>query len=197
MFFQSGIRAITMDDIARKNGISKRTLYEMFKDKNELLGQCLDLFEKQKQDAHARGLGAGGDIIDIFFYFLQYAAKLFKVINPLFISDLTKFHFDLLQSYYQRIEKQDEEFHAGLLKRGIEEGIFRDDLNIHIVTKILLVQVRMIGDDSLFPMTDFTRIEVFENMLVCYVRGISTEVGIKMLNDRLQMYRNGLIKFEI
>ncbi len=194
LFFQNGIRAITMDDIARQNGISKRTLYEMFKDKNDLLANCIELFEQQKQEMYEKNFDSNGDIIDIFIYFLQYGAKMFKTINPLFMTDLKKFHFQILNS---KIEKQDIEFHTTILKRGVAEGLFRSDINIDIVTKILLAQMQMLGDENLFPSIGYSKIEVFENMLVCYMRGISTDEGIRLINERLDKYRKGELKFEI
>lgn len=192
-FFQRGVRAITMDDVAKKMGISKRTLYEMFKDKDDLLVHCLQFFDGERKRVVQQVRETAPDIIAVFFSFLQLGVQSFKTINPLFVLDLKKYHYEVWYEFDRQFEIQDIELNTSILSEGIEEGLFRSDINKDVVTKILMAQMRILADEEVFPSNQYSKMEVFENILINYVRGISTEKGIRKIDERLDRYRQGVL----
>ncbi len=196
LFLKNGVRAITMDDIANNNGISKRTLYEIFKDKNNLLINCLNRLEKIKEEAYSKNYINDVDIVDMFLHMLQYGTQMIKTINPLFVEDIKKFHYQVWQDCDQKMRAQDMKFHSFILRKGIDLKLFRADINVEVVTGILLAQMQIIADESIFPSNKYSKHDIFENMLVNYVRGISTPAGIKLIDEKLDKYKRGLVRFE-
>lgn len=184
-FARNGVRSVTMDDIARENGMSKRTLYEMFKDKEDLLWHCMDLFDVEKDRVCRQVKEESVDTIEVFFWFLRMGLESLKELNPLFRSEMKKFHPRVWQEFDQRIRTKDLEFNIELLKRGIDEGLFRNDLKLDIVTRILMAQIELLDDEDLFPSREFSRSEVFESVMINYIRGLSTEKGMSIIDSRL------------
>ena len=72
-----------------------------------------------------------------------------------------------------------------LITRGIEEGLFRSDLNIEIISKLFHEQMNLLADDVVFPRDKYSHAEVFQNMIINFMRGISTPSGIEMI-DRVE-----------
>ena len=184
-FARNGVRSVTMDDIARENGMSKRTLYEMFKDKEDLLWHCMDLFDVEKDRVCRQVKEESVDTIEVFFWFLRMGLESLKELNPLFRSEMKKFHPRVWQEFDQRIRTKDLEFNIEQLKRGIDEGLFRNDLKLDIVTRILMAQIELLDDEDLFPSREFSRSEVFESVMINYIRGLSTEKGMSIIDSRL------------
>lgn len=183
-FFKFGIRNVTMDDIAASLGISKRTVYETFKDKGTLVETCMRTLTTHQDKKTALVISESKNAIEAIFVFMREAIKAMKAVNPVFFKDFEK----LYPVLWKKMEKEGIEkkytFSAKLLNKGIEEGLFRKDLNVEIVSKLLHEQIGLLVDESIFPRDKYDFTEVFQNIIINFTRGISTPKGSEFI-DRI------------
>jgi len=183
LFFQYGIRDITMDDIAANLGISKRTIYETFKDKNELLISCFEEYSNERYKANEVIIKDSQNPLTAICLFIQDGASMLNLLSPAFFSDLKKYHYELwIQASRQQTERNYNLAYR-LLRKGINEGIFRKDINIDIVVKLILEQMKILIDSDVFPPDKYKQSDIFKNIVINFIRGIAANRGIEKIND--------------
>ena len=124
LFTEKGIRMVTMDLIAQNLGISKRTIYENFKDKDELLSDfLLYAFEEHRKKAEEI-LSVSENVIEAMFNWGLFNHNEMNKINPLFFEDLKKYHADIFLNVLKKGEIKNQELTYTILKRGQNEEIF-------------------------------------------------------------------------
>ncbi len=183
LFFRYGIRNITMDDIAEKLGISKRTIYETFKDKNELLINCFEEYSKERYKVNEEIIKNSQNILAAICSFIQSGAVALDLLNPAFFSDMRKYHKDIWIMASQQQNKKNYSLAYRLLRKGINEGVFRKDINIDIVVKIFLAQINLLVDNEVFSPDKYSRSEVFKNMVINFIRGIASDRGLVLIDS--------------
>jgi TetR/AcrR family transcriptional regulator, cholesterol catabolism regulator len=183
-FLQFGIRNVTMDKIASDLGISKRTVYGVFKDKTELVRTCIEYLFQQHETQIKIILETSSNVIEVFSNALREGMKVMNSINPVFFRDLKKFYPQIWMSIHARNMEKSYILTKDLLKQGIEEGLFREDINIKIVSKLFHEQNNLIMDEKVFPRNEFSLPEIYRNLTINFMRGISTGRGIERI-DRM------------
>ena len=173
-FTAHGIKSITMDDIAASLGISKRTLYEVFQDKESLQTQCI-----------LKTLANSKNVLEVILVCYQRSIETFHRTNKRFFEDIKKYPkvHSLLKNYRERDSDSTIEF----FKMGIKQGIFRDDVNFAIVNLLVHEQLDLLMNTDICNKYSF--LEVYEAIMFTYIRGISTEKGAKVLEDFITEYR--------
>jgi TetR/AcrR family transcriptional regulator, cholesterol catabolism regulator len=184
-FMTYGIRSVTMDSLASQLGISKRTIYEIFRDKDELLTEVLMRMARQQKDIVKKVLDESENSIEAIFRMLEISRDNLQYMSPAFQSDLKKYHHDILVKETERIEMPDYRNHYQVIEKGIKEGLFRKDIHPDIVNRCLYHMGRSIMDNEKYPFDLFTRREVIHNIFINYLRGISTLKGLALI-DRLE-----------
>ncbi len=178
LFFRNGIRSITMNDVAEALGISKRTLYEHFSNKDELLAHCLDFQHQKNLEEQARAEKDAKNIIDLMHRHFRNAVIQLREIHPSFINDLKKFHPEVWNNKVEPLLQERDGHTKKLIIKGIEEGYFLREINPDIATKLLHAQVDMMMDASLFPPGQFSLPDVFRHIAISFIRGFATEKGL-------------------
>lgn len=182
MFRTYGIRAVTMDMLATRMGISKRTIYEVFKDKDELLQGVLKWMAVRQRDFMTKIFSETGNVIEAIFKMLDHLSDHFQNMSPAFQMDIKRFHCEIVETFGEKDELPYYSNNSEILKRGIREGLFREDIDVEITNKCLLEVVRMSNDKSVFPPDDFMNKDVIRTFYVNYLRGISTPKGLDLIN---------------
>ncbi len=182
MFRIYGIRAVTMDMLANKLGISKRTIYEVFSDKDELLHGVLKLMTRKQAEVMKKILSESENVIEVIFKMLNLMRDHFRNMSPAFQMDIKRYHLETLQKLEENNELPYLNNNSVILKRGIREGVFRDDIDIDITNKCLLEVMKISIDKNLFPPEDYPDKDVFRNFYINYLRGISTHKGLKLID---------------
>ena len=190
LFIKYGIRSVTMDQISRHLGISKRTLYETFRNKTELLKKGLDYLSSIKQ-AEARELVRQSDnVIKTVYLLARRGAEMKKQINPLFFEDIRKHYPKVHDMLISGSGFRDYSFTRSLINQGINEGLFKHDLNIELVNHFFHQVMNMVMNEKIFPMDHYTQEEIFSNIIMPYLIGISTSEG----QQQVHQYFEGEIK---
>ena len=183
LFLNLGFKSVTMDDLAHEMGISKKTIYFHFENKTKLVEECtLDLFCSISKGIDKIIARAKDPIEEL------YEIKKFVM---LYLKDQKSSPQYQLQKYYPRIHdavkrKQYEvmsECVVDNVKRGMESGIYRENLNADFIARIYFAGGNCIKDNELFPSDKFPMTQLMDYYLEYHIRGIVTPKGRKILNS--------------
>lgn len=185
LFRTFGIKSITMQDIARDCGISKKTVYEYFADKQQLVEE-VTTFMITAHGSNMEVCSANGkDAIDELVSSLRFTEIFAKSINPVLLHELEKYHpsawktiADFKKNYVTNVIKDN-------LERGIKEGLFRSNINIHIMSHMRLKQLDAAFSPVEYPATEFDLHEVMYQVTEHYIRGIATPEGSRLTDQYL------------
>jgi AcrR family transcriptional regulator len=180
LFTKAGIRLVTMDQIAAAVGMSKRTIYELFKDKDEILSQCIQTMNRQHESELHEIISQSANAIEAIYLIGQHGENKKASINWLFFDDLEKLYPGLRQLFIRKNGPGNETVTYTILKRGIDEGIFIKGLNLAIVDIFIHEMMRIVHARDTFPVNINAK-EIIENIVVPYFRGISTNKGRELI----------------
>lgn len=184
-FVRFGARAVTMDDIAGDLHMSKKTLYEHFRDKEALLAHCVQCIISETQAQRRALLAEADNVIDGFVRVLRHVTVQMQQVNPLFFLDLEK-HYPAVRAEVKR--SRDDVYvreTAALLEQGIREGCFIEDVDVEVAVRLLFAQFDALSDPDLFPPNRFERGDLVRHVLVGFVRGIATPYGRRLVDELL------------
>lgn len=179
LFLQYGVKTITMDAIAQSLGISKRTIYENFKDKDDLVGNFLLKTTLHEKMHLLEIINESNNVIEALLNFGSYYYQMHVKANPLFIADLKKYHPNIFDNILNNMSIQHKEISYTLIKKGINEGTFIKTLDIKIVNDFIIHTLKFVGENHCEQKTDPDKI--WRNILYPYLKGICTEKGIEIL----------------
>jgi AcrR family transcriptional regulator len=183
LFKTYGIKSVTMDFLANQFGMSKRTIYEVFADKDELLTAVLTKMAHQQKEMIKRVLDESENSIVAIFRMLEINRDNFQSMSPAFQADLKKYHHDVILQNTDKSEMPDYRNHQQVIEKGIAEGLFRPDVNPDLANRCMYNLGRSIMDNDLYPYEMFSRLDVVRNIFINYVRGISTSKGLELINQ--------------
>lgn len=182
MFITLGFKSVTMDDIANELAISKKTIYSHFNNKAELVHEVtMNLFET---------ISCGIDhICDLQKNPIEELYEIKKLVMLHLKNEQSSPQYQL-QKYYPEISESLKKKHFEKmsectlrnLKRGIEMGLYRENISVDFVSRIYFIGVNGIKDDILFPLETFPKVSLFEEYLEYHLRGIVTKQGLNTLN---------------
>ncbi len=181
LFMKYGIRNITMDELAKHLGISKRTIYEYFKDKDSLLLQCIKSLASDQKSQINHIIKTSPHVIDSIYQIIGKKTALMRNLNPLFMEDMRKYHPTIFKLIHKGDELEDISLTEQLLINGIEEGIFLPEINTGLVARFLQEMFRLFGDSEVFPFELYDRSEMLDNIFMIFIRGLCTANGIEVL----------------
>ncbi|WP_200832979.1 TetR/AcrR family transcriptional regulator [Bacteroides faecalis] len=188
-FTSKGIKCITMDDIAAALGISKRTLYEVFADKETLLKESILKIQQDRDKYLQEVYEHSSNVLEVILAVFQKSIEIFHKTNKRFFEDIKK--YPKVYAMMQDRRDSDSEKTMFFFKSGVEQGIFRSDVNFAIVNLLVREQFDVLLNTDIC--SEYPFIEVYESIMFTYIRGISTEKGAKVLEDFIQEYRKNRI----
>lgn len=184
LFAKYGIRSITMDALAGDMGISKRTIYENFKDKDMLLLSVITYYKEEQHRIAREIIDTSENVVVALFKLVNGMISVMKQVNPLLFQDMKKYHSHIFKQIQDKGDIRDHSMTYNILKQGIEQKIFRTDLNVGIVNSTLHELFDLFGPDSKLTLEGYHRGELFNNVITPYLIGISTEKGKKLIEEQ-------------
>lgn len=184
-FKKNGIKSITMDDVATLLKISKRTLYEIFKDKEALLRECILFHQRHTQKMLEEIVNSSTNVLEIILKCYQKSVEMLHDTDKRYMEDIKKYPrvYKLMSNH----RKQDNDAVTNFLKKGVEQGLFRDDINFEIIQMLLRKQFDMLKNSDVCDQYPF--LEVYELIILTHLRGISTPKGAEKLESFIRDYR--------
>jgi TetR/AcrR family transcriptional regulator, cholesterol catabolism regulator len=181
LFMQFGIRSVSMDDIANNLGMSKKTLYQYFADKDELVEAVVDAHINEVEGDCMNCRRDAQDAIHEIFLTMEHIMEEFKNMNPMLLYDLEKFHYKA----YQRFKDYKDKFLLQIIRNNIEWGIkdelYRADLNIDVLSKYRIESIMIPFNVAVFPPGKYNLGTTSEIMIENFTYGLATIKGHKLI----------------
>lgn len=174
---------MTMDSLAEEMGISKRTIYERFKDKDTLLLEVIRYYKNQTSEEAHKLIDQSDNAIEALFRIIKMTIVQMQRTSPAFFHDFKKYHQKVFKQLADPGEIRDYSVTRKLLETGVQQEVFRDDINIEIVNRTLHTLFDLFGHNSSMVDAGFQHKDMFNHILIPYFRGISTKKGRKLLVD--------------
>jgi AcrR family transcriptional regulator len=181
LFKQYGVRSITLDEIALQLGISKKTIYEHFTGKNELVTEIIGHRIRLIQDKFMELTARSRDAIEANMLMMQYLDGLFRNMNPIVLMDLKKYHPEGFRIYQEHMNGFLIETMRHNMSRGIAEGLYREDINIEVMAYYRRESCNLCFEPGAFPKDHFEMSRVQRELLEHFLFGIATEKGYKLI----------------
>jgi AcrR family transcriptional regulator len=189
---QSGLRQVTMDDLAQELGISKKTIYQYYKDKDDLVKAVVNLELKEHEITCKDCKSKAENAIHEMFLLMENMKAMTQTMNPNSMMELEK-HFS---NAFDMIKNHKDEFLFSLIKqnlmKGIEEGCYRKDLDIDIISKFRLETVFIPFNLHLFPLSKFNSLEVHTQLMEHFVYGLMTIKGHELMDRYKQLSKQAI-----
>lgn len=191
LFRQYGTRSITMDDIALKMGISKKTLYAHFADKSDLVVNVISRHLKLMQDQCIESRNNSKDAVEELFLVMKMLDEKLRNMNPVVMMDLQKFH----AKAFQLFEEHKNVFLMSTirenLERGIREGLYRPDIDIDILSHFRTASSMFCFQPELFPMNGYDMSKVQRVLLEHFLFGVASLKGYQEIEKyKIKDYPN-------
>jgi AcrR family transcriptional regulator len=181
LFLLYGIRSITMDEIALQLGISKKTIYQFYADKNELVtAVIMRILDHNRNYCEVYKSNAKNAVMEVFMA-MEMSQELFKNMNPSMLYDLEKYHPEAFEkftefknNYLFRIIKDNLEW-------GLKEELYRPDINTTIMTLLRLETLMLPFNPNVFSRTKFNMGDVQLQLIEQFLYGLVSSKGYKMI----------------
>ncbi len=182
MFARSGVKSVRMDDIAAEMGISKRTIYEIFGDKETLIMDCLDYFHRRQHEQFEEVARGAANIIEEALIMLEVLDKQIDAGYNM-MRDVKKFYPAVHDKYTQRHMEEEMRMIKKKLQRGIDDGYLLSTINLDLSLTVMGYSIfGVIEREGLLP-TGMSVREAFKYVVSYFIRGIATLKGIAMIDE--------------
>ena len=178
-FAQKGIRHVKMDDVAKELGISKRTLYEIFDKKEDLLYEGVKFYLGDRRTQMEVKAQECKNVMEIILQAYKLKVEEFRQTNPCFYTDLVK--YPKVARYLAQQNQQMLTNMTKFIERGIEEGYFRKEVNPELVARLFDALGKYVMEQQLYCL--YTIEDIFTNLVFVTIRGICTEKGIEAIKQ--------------
>jgi AcrR family transcriptional regulator len=188
LFTTHGIKGITMDEIAAAMGISKRTLYEVFSDKETLLLECMEYSKADTNEYMRKVLEQSHNVMEVLLKLYEVSLEQLHKVNRKFFEDIKR--YPRVNAEIERRRYSEAEEKIAFYRLGVKQGFFRDDINYEIMNALVLTQLDLLINKGSELLEKYPFREVYEAIMFTYIRGITTDAGLQMLDIFIQNYRN-------
>ncbi|MCK4664369.1 MAG: TetR/AcrR family transcriptional regulator [Bacteroidales bacterium] len=190
LFTKYGIKSMTMDDIARELGMSKKTLYQYIKNKDELVLSVIKLIEEEHEEFFKEMQSKKLNAIQSLICVNKLLHRMFKEYNPSFEFDMKKYHPEI----YHAVKKQamDKMYNAVLsnIKQGKAEGLYRENLDDVLIAKLYASRIKTLNESDLITLEEKMNPEFKNQIFEYHIRGIANKEGIKQFEESLKELNN-------
>jgi TetR/AcrR family transcriptional regulator, cholesterol catabolism regulator len=181
LFRRYGIRSVTMDDIAAQLGMSKKTIYQYYADKDQLVDAVAVDEINYSQECCTKDAAASANAVEEIFRVMEFVEEMFRNMNPSMLHDLEKYH----PLGYRKFLEHKNKFLYDMIKKNIERGIkeelYRPEIDIEIMVRYRLETMMLGFNTSLFPTVKFNLVKLHQEILEHFLYGLATLKGYKLI----------------
>ena len=185
-FFKNGLRSATMDDLCKSLGISKKTLYRHFSNKEALVREVMQTFMKKNTRMIAEMITGAPHAIAGFFETSSHVYQIMNRISPVLIFEIRKYYPSIWHELQSFKRSSIESMATENLKRGVEEGLYRSDIDIDMVMRFYLAILLNMNDEELFPETLNNPAKIYEAFINYHLRSIATPEGYRLFTELIE-----------
>ncbi len=181
-----GFKSVTMDDLARTIGISKKTLYELFKDKDELVLEAVKYMLNTNQCDTEEIFKNSKNAIEQIFGILGLMEKMVRGLNLICYMDMQRYY----PASYKYLEEHKKNYLykciISNLQQGISEGYYREEIDLEIITRFRMESALLVFQNNLFPQDKYDIVKVNNEIFTNFIYGIVSIKGYKLISKYLQ-----------
>ena len=183
-----GCKSVTMDDIARHLAVSKKTLYQFYKDKDEIITTFARSEFECEKDCMKEIAEEAENAVDEVMRISRHIRQTFSKMNPALLYEMQKYHSEAWQVYADFRQSTVSDHIRGNLQRGIREGLYRDSIDVEILTRLRLEMIQLAFDARLFPPAQFSLVDLQIQIMDLFIRGVATREGLEVLDQYKTKY---------
>jgi AcrR family transcriptional regulator len=188
LYLQKGVKAVTVADISKELSTSKRTIYNHFIDKTDLMQACIEQYLAAIRSNNDEIINSCSSAIEAMGKIQQQILKRADYSNTNFYKDILKYYPSVLKNSYQKNAEFAFRELLYLSKWGIKEGLFRKDMDPEVTMVTVQTLLKLCNNSKKFPPKNFSKARLTEGVMVAYLRGFCTEKGLIELEKQKQLY---------
>ena len=182
-FYKRGVRAVKMDEISQGLHVSKRTVYEIFGDKEELLLAGLKIKSlEMREKLETCSCNVAHNVVDIIGYFYKLQMEVNSMVGVAFYEEIHR--MPRVVEFFNQEHEREFADRVKFLKAGVEEGLFRQDIDYSLTMELLSASMSEIMHNQLYK--KYSMQEMFDNYFLVIIRGFCTERGVALLNKVIE-----------
>ena len=186
LFMRYGLRSVSMDEIANHLGISKKTIYQFYADKDALVEGAIDIeIQRSKNDCVCTREKSENAIHEIFLA-MDMVQEMLKHMNQSLLFDLEKYYPKAYKQFLEHKNKFFFEIISANLEWGIKEGLYRENIHVELLTRFRLITMFLMFDTINFPITKFTPGQVIAEITDNFLYGMATIKAQKLIQKYKQ-----------
>jgi AcrR family transcriptional regulator len=191
LFRRYGIRSVTMDEIAAQLGMSKKTIYQYYTDKDQLVDAVAVDEIQFSQECCMKDAAAAENAIEEIFRVMEFVEVMFRNMNPSMLHDLEKYHPLGYKKFLDHKNKFLYEMVKKNIERGIKEELYRPEIDVEIMSRYRLESMMFAFNSNLFPTSKFNLVKLHHEILEHFLYGLATLKGYKLILKYKQQRING------
>lgn len=188
LFFKYGERTVTIEKIAKELHTSKRTFYNNFTDKEDLLRLCVQSYFAKVREENEQLIASANNAIEALGKLNFQITKRATAANPSFFEDINNYYPNLLKEAYRENGHFAHNNVVYLADWGIQDGIFFEDMDIEVTTRTVLTLLELMKDTDKFPVGEFSKKRLTFGIMVPYLRGMCTQKGREILEAQKELF---------
>ena len=181
MLMSVGPTSMTMDDVARACGISKRTLYEIFPDKRTLIGECIHHEHEVKNAELKEIFSTSANCFEAMYRVYQRARKMYEATSVAYYNDIKRLYPDIFEKHIEN-EKNVITGIASVLRQAQDEGLVIKRINTEIAAYLFTQSMRVLHENTNGAKYGFKQEDMFDHVFASFLRGVATIKGIEMID---------------
>lgn len=181
LFCRYGIRSITMDEIATQLGISKKTIYQYFADKDELVDATIEDTLNFSREQCANDREHASDAIDEIIRALDFLEEMFRNMNAMIIYDMEKYHPRAYKKFVDYKNKFLLQIIRDNLEWGIRDGLYRPEIDVELLSRFRLESMMMAFNQDLFPASRYNLAHLHMEIIEHFLFGVASMKGYKLI----------------
>ncbi len=185
LFMRLGVRSVSMDDVSKELGISKKTLYQFITNKEDLVDKCIHKHIEEEQKFMDNLKRNATDAVDEIAQLAQYLVISFKDMKPSFTFDLQKYYPNIWRIVQRFHEAHVKEIVIQNIQKGLQEGLYRKDIDPEVISALYLAKTWAVVDGRQFDNTNYNAEHIILQHLKYHLHGVLSEKG----RERLRQYK--------
>jgi AcrR family transcriptional regulator len=181
LFRRYGIRSVTMDEIATQLGMSKKTIYQYYTDKDQLVDAVAVDEIQFSQECCMKDAAVSANAIEEIFRVMEFVEVMFRNMNPSMLHDLEKYHPVGYRKFLDHKNKFLYDMVRKNIERGIKEELYRPEIDIEIMSRYRIESMLLGFNTELFPPSKFNLVKLQQEILEHFLYGLATLKGYKLI----------------
>jgi AcrR family transcriptional regulator len=188
LFLKHGVKSVTIGEIVKELRTSKRTLYNHFIDKTDLMQACIENYLANIRSYNDEIINNSTNAIEAMGHIHHHILKTEDNASLNFHRDILKYYPSILKDSYEKHREFAFRELLFLAKWGVKEGYFRPELDSVVVMKAVQTLLKLCSNINKFPSSEFSKNRLTASIIIPYLRGLCTEKGIKEVDKQESLY---------